>query len=151
VKVTEKSLKARCTEVNLHNLRDTSFGIAFERGAGGYTVEMKYRDATPPRILAADVTAAEAAAVIEGVIAGASAVKAAGAVKPEYITIDTFVRQNGLRCVKCQTKDIVLAHLATGEGRITQKCSCSRCGQTWDSIYMLNHFDQGAVDVAAEA
>ena len=116
------------------HLRDTSFGIAFERCSGGYSVEMKYRDATPPRILASDVSAAEAAAVIEGVVAGATAVKAAGATKPEYITIDTFLRQSGERCIKCQSKDIVAAHLATGNGSITQICSCSRCDVAWDSI-----------------
>ena len=143
MKVTEKSLKARCSEINLRDLRETTFGIAFERGAGGYTVEMKYRDATLPHPLASDVSAAEAAAVIEGVVAGVAAVKAAGVVKPEYVTIDTFVRQDGLRCVKCQTKDIVLAHLTVGKGEIIQKCSCSRCGQTWDSVYRLAHFDQG--------
>ena len=147
MKVTEKTLKARCTELNLAALRDTTFGISFERFSKGYTVEIKYRDATLPQVLAVEVTASEAQAVIEGVAAGAAAVKAAGAVKPEYITMETFTRQAGARCVKCQSKDIVLAHLTAGAGTITQLCSCSRCGQTWDSVYALSYFDYGAVAV----
>lgn len=65
------------------------------------------------------------AAAIEGVVIGAVAVKAAGTGKPEYVTRETFVRQSGERCPKCQTKgtdlysndfgfpDVVSSHMRT--------------------------------------
>ena len=37
MKVTEKSLKARCTELNLGPLRNTTFGIKATRLNAGYT------------------------------------------------------------------------------------------------------------------
>ena len=40
MKVTEKSLKARCTELNLGPLKETTFGIRFNRTSKGYTVEL---------------------------------------------------------------------------------------------------------------
>jgi hypothetical protein len=52
------------------------------------------------------VTAAEAAATVEGAAAGAAAVKVAGLDKPEFVTRDTFIRQAAERCPKCATKDI---------------------------------------------
>ena len=145
MKVTEKSLKARCTELNLKDLRDTTFGIRFERLTKGYTVQLVYRDATPPKNLIEEASASEAAAIIEGAAAGASAVKAAGGDKPEYITTDTFVRQAGERCMKCQTKDITAGHLsATTKGVLSQACSCTRCGTTWTAIYTLSDYDNSA-------
>ena len=42
-KVTEKSLKARCTELNIGALKDTTFGLRFNRTGKGYTVELQYR------------------------------------------------------------------------------------------------------------
>ena len=60
-KVTEKSLKARCSELNLGQLKNTTFGIRFHRTSKGYTVELQYRDATPPLVLVTEVSAAEAA------------------------------------------------------------------------------------------
>ena len=145
MKVTEKSLKARCTELNLGPLRNTTFGIKATRLNAGYTVELQYRDATPPQVLAEAVTAAEAAATVEGAAAGAAAVKVAGLDKPEFVTRDTFIRQAAERCPKCQTKDIVLGHVIAGYGNMTQHCSCVRCGQIWNSIYRLDDYDYGAV------
>jgi Zn ribbon nucleic-acid-binding protein len=147
MKVTEKSLKARCTELNLGPLKDTTFGIRFNRTSKGYTVELQYRDATPPQVLIQDASASEAAAAVEGTALGAAAVKAAGTDKPEFVTRDTFVRQAGERCPKCQTKDISAGHLATGKGVITQHCSCVRCGQVWQSIYRLDDYDCAAVTI----
>lgn len=145
-KVTEKSLKARCTELNMGPLRGTTFGISFERTCNGYTVELKYRDATPPKILAFDVSAAEAAATVEGAAAGAAAVQVAGLDKPEFVTRDTFIRQAGERCPKCATKDISPGHLSVLKGTMTQQCSCQRCGLSWNSIYRLDDYE-AAVEV----
>jgi len=147
MKVTEKSLKARCTELNLGALKDTTFGIRFNRSSKGYTVELQYRDATPPQVLILDASASEAAAAVEGVALGAAAVKAAGTDKPEFATRDTFVRQAGERCPKCQTKDIISGHLAAGKGIMTQHCSCVRCGLVWNSIYRLDDYDCGTAAV----
>ena len=141
MKVTEKSLKARCTELNLGPLKDTTFGIRATRTSKGYTVELLYRDATPPQVLASDATASEAAATVEGAAFGAAAVKAAGATKPEYITRETFVRQGGERCPKCQTKDITNGHLAAAKGSMIQSHSCQRCTLSWNSIYRLDDYE----------
>lgn len=137
-KVTEKSLKARCTELNMGPLRGTTFGISFERTGNDYTGELKYRDATPPKILAVDVSAAEAAATVEGAAAGAAAVQVAGLDKPEFVTRDTFIRQGGERCPKCATKDISPGHLSVLKGTMAQQYSCQRCGLSWNSIYRLD-------------
>lgn len=61
----------------------------------GYSVELIYRDGTPAQVLAEAVTAAEATATVEGAAAGAAAVQVAGLDKPEFVTIETFVRQSG--------------------------------------------------------
>ncbi len=144
MKVTEKSLKARCTELNLGPLKDTTFGIRFERTSKGYMVELQYRDGTPPKILIQEASASEAAASVEGVALGAAAVKAAGTDKPEFATRETFVRQSGERCPKCQTKDVSLGNLTSGKGVITQYCSCVRCGLIWNSIFRLDDYDCSA-------
>lgn len=141
MKVTEKSLKARCTELNLGPLKDTTFGIRINRTSKGYSVELQYRDATPPQTLIADCSAAEAAATVEGVAMGAAAVKAAGTEKPEYATRETFIRQAGERCPKCSTKDINAGHLSAVKGTMTQQCSCQRCGLSWSAIYRLDDYE----------
>lgn len=140
-KVTEKSLKARCTELNLGPLKNTTFGIRANRTTKGYSVELMYRDATPPQILIADASAAEAAAAVEGAAFGAAAVQVAGLDKPEFVTRETFVRQAGERCPKCQTKDIGLGHLTAVKGIMTQQCSCQRCGLTWNNLYRLEDYE----------
>jgi DNA-directed RNA polymerase subunit M/transcription elongation factor TFIIS len=148
-KVTEKSLKARCTELNLGALKNTTFGIRFNRSSKGYTVELQYRDSTPPQILVADVTASEASAAVEGAAVGAAAVQVAGLDKPEFVTRETFVRQAGERCPKCQTKDISAKQLTSGKGLLTQQHSCQRCGLSWNSIFRLDDYE-AAVAVAIE-
>lgn len=148
-KVTEKSLKARCTELNMGPLRNTTFGIRTTRTANGYTVELLYRDSTPPQILAEAVTAAEASATVEGAAAGAAAVQVAGLDKPEFVTRETFIRQAGERCPKCATKDIASGHLSVVKGMMTQQCSCQRCGLSWNSIYRLDDYET-AVPVLVE-
>jgi len=147
-KVTEKTLKARCTELNLGPLRTTTFGIRATRMGDGYTVDLQYRDATPPQVLLKGGTAAEAAATVEGAAFGAAAVKVAGGDKPEFATRDTYLRQAGERCPKCSTKDIGLGHLAVTKGVITQQCSCQRCGLAWNSIYRLDDYE---VEIVVQA
>lgn len=147
-KVTEKSLSARCTQLNLGPLRTTTFGVRVERLNAGYTVSLQYRDATPPQILAEAVTAAEASATVEGAAAGAAAVKVAGGDKPEYVTTETFVRQAGERCPKCSTKDINLGHFSAVKGVMLQACSCTRCNLAWNSIYRLEDYEAAIPAVA---
>lgn len=146
-KVTEKSLKARCTELNLGPLKNTTFGLRFQRTSKGYTVELQYRDSTAPQVLVADVSASEASAAIEGAAFGAAAVQVAGLDKPEFVTRETFIRQAGERCPKCATKDISTGHLSTAKGTMTWHCSCQRCGVSWNSIYRLDDYE-AAVPVA---
>jgi len=148
-KVTEKSLKARCTELNMGPLKNTTFGIRFNRTGKGYTVELQYRDATAAQILVADVTASEASAAVEGAALGAAAVKAAGGDKPEFVTRETFIRQAGERCPKCATRDISSGQLSAGNGMITRQHSCQRCGLSWNSIYRLDDYE-AAVPVTVE-
>lgn len=148
MKVTEKSLKARCTELNLGPLKDTTFGIRINRTSKGYSVELQYRDATPQQTLIADCSAAEAAAAVEGAALGAAAVKAAGTDKSEFATRETFIRQSGERCPKCSTKDINTGHLAVVKGTITQLCSCQRCALKWNAIYRIDDYE-AAVPVLA--
>lgn len=150
MKVTEKSLRARCTDLNMGVLKDTTFGIRFERLSTGYKVELQYRDATPPQVLIQEATASEAAAAIEGAVIGAVAVKAAGTGTPEYVTRETFVRQAGERCPKCQTKDLSAGHISVARGEIVQMCSCIRCGLAWKSIYRLDDYDCSSAAVVLE-
>jgi hypothetical protein len=140
-KVTEKSLKARCTELNLGPLKSTTFGIRATRTPKEYTVDLQYRDATPSQVLIADCCAAEAAATVEGAAFGAAAVKVAGGDKPEFATRETFIRQAGERCPKCATKDINVGHLSAVKGTMTQQCSCQRCGLSWSAIYRLDDYE----------
>ncbi len=51
MKVTEKSLKARCTELNFGILKDTGFGVRVERIGTSYTVSLIYRDSTQPWLM----------------------------------------------------------------------------------------------------
>ena len=150
MKVTETSLRARCTELNMGLLKDTTFGIRFERLSAGYKVEIQYRDATPPQILIQEATASEAAAAIEGAVVGAVAVKSAGTGTPEYVTRETFVRQAGERCPKCQTKDLSVGHLSVRNGEIFQMCSCIRCGLVWKNIYRLDDYDCSVATLVLE-
>ncbi len=144
-KVTEKSLTARCTELNLGKLRNTTFGIRVTRLNAGYTVSLQYRDATPPLILVEGVSAAEAFATVEGAAAGAAAVQVAGLDKPEFVTRETFIRQAGERCPKCATKDITTGHLLAMKGIMTQSSSCQRCGLAWNCIYHLDDYEVAVV------
>ena len=131
-------------------LKDTTFGIRFERLSAGYKVEIQYRDATLPQVLIQEATASEAAAAIEGAVVDAVAVKSAGTGTPEYVTRETFVRQAGERCPKCQTKDLSVGHISVGKGEIIQMCSCIRCGLAWKNIYRLDDYDRSIATVVVE-
>ena len=138
MKVTEKQLKARCTELNLGPLKDTSFGVRVERTGKGYTVCLVYRDNTPPEILISDSTAAEADACVSGVATTSTVYKAIqGTIKPEFIPSEVFVKQHGERCPKCGSRDINSAHIKAAKGELEQFCNCSRCELAWYASYKL--------------
>lgn len=141
MKVTEKSLKARCTELNLGPLKDTSFGLKVERVGSSYTVSLIYRDSTPPETLVSGATAAEADACISGVATTSAVYKAIqGTIKPEFVPQEVFVKQHGERCPKCGTRDINLNHISATRGELTQLCSCGRCSTIWNTLYRLSGY-----------
>ena len=138
MKVTEKSLKARCTELNFGILKDTGFGVRVERISSTYTVSLVYRDSTQPEILLQDATAAEADACISGVATTTAVYKATqGTQKPEFVSQELFLKQHGERCPKCGSRDITQGHITKAKGELEQWCSCSRCTTTWNSCYNL--------------
>lgn len=148
MKVTEKSLKARCTELNFGQLKDTTFGLKVERIGTSYTVSLVYRDSTQPEILISEATAAEADACISGVATTSAVYKAIqGTIKPEYVPQEVFVKQHGERCPKCGTRDINLGHISSLKGEISQWCSCSRCATTWTSGYQLTGYALPAAQI----
>lgn len=141
MKITEKSLKARCTELNFGHLKDTTFGLKVERIGTTYTVSLVYRDSTQPEILISDATAAEADACISGVATTSAVYKAIqGTIKPAFVPQEVFVKQHGERCPKCGTRDINLGQISSLKGEINQWCSCSRCATTWTSSYRLTGY-----------
>jgi DNA-directed RNA polymerase subunit RPC12/RpoP len=138
MKVTEKSLKTRCTELNLGILKDTGFGVRVERIGSSYTVSLIYRDSTQPEILLQDATAAEADACISGIATTTTVFKATqGTRKPEFISQELFLKQHGERCPKCGSRDIIPGHITKAKGELEQWCSCSRCSTTWNACYTL--------------
>jgi len=142
MKVTEKQLKARCTELNLGAFRDTSFGVRVERTGKGYTVSLVYRDSTPPETLLSDATASEADACISGVATTSAVYKAIqGTIKPEFVPQEVFIKQHGERCPKCGSRDISPGQITTSKGELEQYCSCGRCDQTWTSTYRLTGYE----------
>ncbi len=138
MKVTEKSLKARCTELNLGPLKDTSFGLKVERIGTTYTVSLVYRDSTPPEILISGATAAEADACISGVSTTSAVYKAIqGTIKPEFVPQEVFVKQHGERCPKCGSRDINSGHISVIKSELNYWHNCSRCETVWTSCYKL--------------
>ena len=140
MKITEKQLRSRATVLNLGQLKNTTFGIKIERTVKGYAIALAYRDSTPSEILLSDASASEAHACIEGVAASTAAISAAGTSKPEFITRETFVRQSGDRCPKCQTRDIQDGRVKKTNGILEQLYFCSRCGIEWNSLYRLDDY-----------
>ena len=142
MKVTEKQLKARCSELNLGPLKDTSFGLKVDRGTRGYTVSLVYRDSTPSEVLVADVSASEADSCISGVATTSTVFKAIqGTVKPEFVPQEIFVKQHGERCPKCGSRDINAGHIKVVKGELEQWHDCGRCQQPWSSLYKLAGYE----------
>jgi len=138
MKVTEKQLKSRCTELNLGPLKDTAFGVRVERGPKGYSVTLVYRDSTPPELLVADASAAEADACISGVATTSTVYKAIqGTIKPAFVPQELFVKQHGERCPKCGSRDINAGHIRSAKGELEQWHNCGRCQTAWYSRYSL--------------
>lgn len=141
MKVTEKSLKNRCTELNFGILKDTGFGVRAERISSTYTVSLVYRDSTQPEILLQGATAAEADACISGVASTTAVYKATqGTQKPEFVSQELFLKQHGERCPKCGSRDINPGHISTAKGELDQWFSCSRCATSWTSCYKLSGY-----------
>jgi DNA-directed RNA polymerase subunit M/transcription elongation factor TFIIS len=141
MKVTEKQLKARCTELNLGSLKDTSFGVRVERNGKGYTVSLVYRNSTPPETLIIDATAAEADACVSGVATTSTVYKAIqGTIKPEFVPQEVFVKQHGERCPKCGSRDINPGHIRSAKSELDQWYNCSRCETAWTSCYKLTGY-----------
>ncbi len=138
MKVTEKSLKTRCTDLNFGPLKDTAFGAKVERIGTAYTVSLVYRDNTQPEILITGATAAEADACISGIATTTAVYKATqGTSKPEFAPQELFLKQHGERCPKCGSRDINAGHISTAKSELDQWCSCGRCETTWTSCYKL--------------
>jgi hypothetical protein len=109
LKVTEKQLKARITELNMGVLKETTFGIRMERGGRGYSCSLVYRDQTPPEILLEDGSASEANACIEAVAVTHKIFKQSmmgGLEKPEYLTDELFIKKGGERCPKTKSLSV---------------------------------------------
>lgn len=141
MKVTEKSLKARCTELNFGPLKDTAFGLRIERLGSSYTASLVYRDSTQPEILLSQATAAEADACISGVATTSAVYKAIqGTIKPEFVPQEVFIKQHGERCPRCGSRDINPGHITTSKGELEQWCSCSRCSTTWTGTFTLTGY-----------
>lgn len=142
MKVTEKQLKSRCSELNLGPLKDTAFGLKVERGGRGYSVSLVYRDSTPPEILIADASASEADACISGVATTSTVYKAIqGTIKPEFVPQEVFVKQHGERCPKCGSRDINAGHIKAVKGELEQWHNCGRCETAWYSKYRLSGYE----------
>lgn len=154
MKITEKQLKARCTELNQGALKETPFGVRIERTSKGYTCHLVYRDNTPPDILLTDASAAEADACISGVTTTTAVFRTIkDKVKPEFVPQEIFVKQGGERCPKCGSRDIRDGRVKSVKAGLEQFYGCERCGTAWYSYYALGGYEPapsaGALPVSA--
>lgn len=146
MKVTEKQLKARVTELNLGILKSTTFGIRMERGAKGYSCSLVYRDQAPAELLLEGGSAAEASACIEAVAAthriftqsmmGASE-------KPEFLTDELFLKKGGERCprTRCGSRDILPGWVEKRTDGLIQAHRCGKCGLDYLVKYRLEGYE----------
>lgn len=146
VKVTEKTLKARVTELNLGVLKETTFGIKVDRSIKGYSCSLVYRDQTPPEILLQSGSASEASACIEAVAATHKVFKNSmmgGLEKPEYLTDELFIKKGGERCPKtrCGSRDIIAGWVEKSASGLTQSHRCSKCGLEFITIYKMEGYE----------
>jgi DNA-directed RNA polymerase subunit RPC12/RpoP len=142
MKVTEKQLKSRVSELNMGILRETTFGIKMERGNKGYDVNLVYRDQTAPEILLAGGSAAEANACIEAVAVTHKIYKQSmlgGLEKPEFMTNEMFLKKNGDRCpkTKCGSRDLISGWGEKSGESFTQVHRCAKCSLEFTKIYKL--------------
>jgi hypothetical protein len=146
LKITEKTLKARVTELNLGVLKETTFGIRVDRGGKGYTCSLVYRDQTPPEILLEGGSASEANACIEAVAATHRIFKQSmmgGVEKPEYLTDELFLKKGGERCpkTKCGSRDIIAGWVEKTSSGLTQAHRCGKCGLEFVVIYKMEGYE----------
>lgn len=152
MKVTEKQLKARVTELNLGVLKETTFGIRVDRGGKGYSCSLVYRDQTPPEILLEEGSASEANACIEAVAATHKIFKQSmmgGIEKPEFLTDELFIKKGGERCpkTKCGSRDIIAGWVEKTSDGLTQAYRCSKCGLEYVIKYKMEGYEISVVSV----
>jgi hypothetical protein len=146
MKVTEKQLKARVTELNLGVLKETTFGIKLERGSKGYNVSLVYRDQTAPEALLTDGSASEANACIEAIAATHKVFKQSmmgGLEKPEFLTNELFLKKGGESCpkTKCGSKDIIVGWGEKIGSGFNQIHRCSKCGLEFVKVYKMEGYE----------
>ena len=145
MKVTEKQLKARVTELNLGVLKETTFGIRVDRGSKGYSCSLVYRDQTAPETLLEEGSASEASACIEAVAATHRIFRQSmmgGVEKPEFLTDELFVKKGGERCprTRCGSRDILAGWVEKGPDGLNQAFRCGKCGLDYVVRYKLEGY-----------
>ncbi|MDU0459652.1 MAG: hypothetical protein RW306_13080 [Geobacteraceae bacterium] len=145
MKVTEKQLKARVTELNLGVLKETTFGIKVDRGGKGYSCSLVYRDQTAPETLLEEGSASEASACIEAVAATHRIFRQSmmgGVEKPEFLTDELFVKKGGERCprTRCGSRDILAGWVEKGADGLNQAFRCGKCGLDYVVRYKLEGY-----------
>jgi len=146
MKVTEKTLKARATDLNLTILKETTFGIRVERGSQGYNVALVYRDQSHPESLLSGGTASEAYACIEAVAGTHKVFKQSmmgSTEKPEFLSNDLFLKKNGERCprTKCGSRDLITGWGEKNGTGFTQVYKCAKCDLEFSKIYELAGYE----------
>lgn len=141
-KVTEKQLKARVTELNLGDLKSTSFGLRLDRGSKGYSVSIVYRDSTPEEVILVEGTAAEASAAVDGVAATQKVFRQSmlgSTVKPKFLTDELFIKKSGERCPRtsCGSRDLLAGWVERTSDGIKQAYRCTKCGLNYDIKYQM--------------
>ena len=51
--------------------------------------------------------------------------------------IAEHIKNNGTRCPKCGSEEIIGDEVTTGNGEASQEMSCNECGARWHNIYKL--------------
>lgn len=146
MKVTEKQLKARVTELNLGVLKETTFGIKVDRGGKGYSCSLVYRDQTSPEILLEEGSASEASACIEAVAATHRIFRQSmmgGVEKPEFLTDEMFIKKAGERCprTRCGSRDVLPGWVEKNPDGLTQAYRCSKCGLDYVIRYRMEGYE----------
>lgn len=145
MKVTEKQLKARVTELNLGVLKETTFGIKVDRGSKGYSCSLIYRDQTPPELLLEEGSASEASACIEAVAATHRIFRQSmmgGVEKPEFLSDELFLKKGGERCprTRCGSRDIIAGWVEKNPDGLSQAHRCGKCGLDYVIRYKMEGY-----------